>query len=94
MESSTTSLAEPRRTTKHRSLQCTRRPGSPAGQIFHAAGPSDGGWTIVAVHESQQSWESFRDDILMPRLQAGISGGFASPPNETVFDVASLVSQG
>lgn len=62
------------------------------GQIFHAAGPSAEGWTIVAVHESQQSWESFRDGILMPRMQAGIAGGFASPPNETVFDVASLVS--
>jgi hypothetical protein len=23
----------------------------PAGQIFHAAGPSAGGWTIMAVHD-------------------------------------------
>ena len=23
----------------------------PTGQIFHAAGPSAGGWTIMAVHE-------------------------------------------
>lgn len=30
----------------------------PEGQIFHAAGPSEGGWTIVAVHESQASWEN------------------------------------
>ena len=33
----------------------------PAGQIFHAAGPSAGGWTIIAVHDSQESWERFRD---------------------------------
>ena len=33
----------------------------PDGQIFHAAGPSEGGWTIMAVHESQESWETFRD---------------------------------
>ena len=49
----------------------------PDGQIFHAAGPSDGGWTIMAVHDSQESWERFRDDVLMPRLQAGVDGGFA-----------------
>src|SRR5207248_6017241 len=38
--------------------------GLPDGQIFHAAGASPDGWTIVAVHESQQSWEKFRDDVL------------------------------
>ena len=59
----------------------------PEGQIFHAAGPSAGGWTIVAIHESRESWESFRDGILMPRLQQGISGGFAGPPQETGFEV-------
>jgi hypothetical protein len=65
--------------------------GLPDGQIFHAAGPSADGWTIVAVHESQQSWETFRDGILMPRMQAGIEGGFPTPPAETVFDVATLL---
>src|SRR4051812_24872417 len=33
----------------------------PEGQIFHAAGPSEGGWTVMAVHDSQASWEKFRD---------------------------------
>lgn len=54
----------------------------PAGQIFHAAGPSAGGWTIVAIHDSRESWETFRDEILLPRLQAGIEGGFDNPPEE------------
>jgi hypothetical protein len=63
----------------------------PAGQIFHAAGPSEGGWTIVALHETQESWETFRDSILMPRMQAGIEGGFVSPPEETGFAVANEV---
>ena len=40
------------------------RSSLPKGQIFHAAGPSAGGWTIVAIHESKQSWEAFRDAIL------------------------------
>jgi hypothetical protein len=62
----------------------------PEGQIFHAAGPSTGGWTIMAVHDSQESWERFRDTTLMPRMQQGIEGGFATPPQETAVDVYKL----
>jgi hypothetical protein len=63
----------------------------PSGQIFHAAGPSEGGWTIMAVHDTQASWESFRDDTLMPRMQAGIDGGFAAPPEETAVDLVTVL---
>ena len=67
------------------------RKSLPKGQIgFHAAGPSAGGWTIVAVHDSKESWERFRDGILMPRMQQGIKGGFTTPPQETSFDVHNL----
>ncbi len=59
----------------------------PPGQIFHAAGPSEGGWTIVALHDSKESWERFRDNELMPRMAAGIEGGFTAPPAETAFEV-------
>ena len=62
----------------------------PEGQIFHAAGPSDGGWTVIAVHDSKESWERFRDDTLMPKMSAGIEGGFSSPPQETAFEVHNL----
>jgi hypothetical protein len=65
--------------------------GLPAGQIFHAAGPCEGGWTIMAVHDSQKSWETFRDTILMPKMQAGIAGGFESPPTETAVDLYKLL---
>lgn len=64
--------------------------GLPAGQIFHAAGPSEGGWTIMAVHDSRESWETFRDTILMPRFQAGIAGGFTAPPAEQAFETYKL----
>ncbi len=64
--------------------------GLPEGQIFHAAGPSEGGWTIVAIHDSKESWEKFRDGTLTPRMQQGIEGGFQSPPTETTFEVHSL----
>ena len=62
----------------------------PDGQIYHAAGPSEGGWTIVAIHDSKESWERFRDGTLNPKLQAGIEGGFTSPPQETAFEVHNL----
>jgi hypothetical protein len=65
--------------------------GLPEGQLFHAAGPSEDGWTIVAIHDSQESWERFRDGILMPRMQEGIDGGFATSPEETTFPVHSQV---
>lgn len=59
----------------------------PEGQIFHAAGPSEGGWTIIAVHDSKESWETFRDDILLPKMEKGVDGGFTAPPEERAFDV-------
>jgi predicted dienelactone hydrolase len=59
----------------------------PAGQVFHVAGPSMGGWTVLAIHDSKESWETFRDSILMPCMQQGIPGGFTEPPQETVFEV-------
>ena len=63
----------------------------PDGQIFHIAGPSSNGWTIVAVHESQESWERFRDDILVPHMQKGIEGGLPVPPEESTIDVYKLM---
>ena len=62
----------------------------PEGQIHHIAGPSEGGWTIVAIHESKASWEHFRNDVLMPRMRQGIAGGFTNPPQETTFEVYNL----
>jgi len=64
----------------------------PEGQLFHAAGPSAGGWTIVAIHESRESWERFRNDTLMPKLSQGVEGGFTSPPDETTFEVDTEVT--
>jgi len=64
----------------------------PEGQVFHAAGPSADGWTVVAIHDSKDSWEQFRDGTLMPQMQAGIDGGFAAPPEETTFEVSNQIS--
>jgi hypothetical protein len=63
----------------------------PGGQIFHAAGPSEGGWTIIAVHDSKESWEEFRDNTLFPRMQQGIEGGLPGPPEQTEIDVYKVL---
>ena len=61
--------------------------GLPEGQISHVAGPSADGWTIVAIHDTQESWLRFREETLMPTMLAGVEGGFTSPPHETFFPV-------
>jgi hypothetical protein len=57
----------------------------PEGQIFHAAGPSADGWVIVAIHDSPESWERFRDEKLSGL--SDVSGGFPTEPQETTFTV-------
>ena len=83
-------LAVRRSSTAHPWRRYIQRIGLPKGQTFHAAGPSAGGWTVIAIHESKESWERFRDDILMPTLQKGVKGGFIASPQEQAFEVYNL----
>jgi hypothetical protein len=46
----------------------------------------------MAVHETQESWVRFRDDILMPRMQAGVSGGFEALPEEQAIDLYTVMT--
>lgn len=41
----------------------------PPGQIARLAGPVDGGWRVISVWESQEAYEAFRRDRLMPVAQ-------------------------
>ena len=58
----------------------------PKGQTFHAAGPSGDGWVIFAVYDDKATWESWRDETLMPGL-AGTEGALVGPPEETGFEI-------
>jgi hypothetical protein len=57
----------------------------PEGQVFHVAGPSADGWVIVAIHDSEESWERFRDEKLIGL--SDVEGGFPTEPHETTFTV-------
>jgi hypothetical protein len=61
--------------------------GLPPGQTHHYAGPSAGGWVVVAVWDSRASWEKFREETLMPGLQGLGDSGFRGPPRATEFEV-------
>jgi hypothetical protein len=61
----------------------------PEGQTLHIGGRTDDGWIVIALHESRESWERFRDEILIPGLPE-VEGGFPGPPEETAFDVYKL----
>jgi hypothetical protein len=62
----------------------------PAGQLYHAAGPSPGGWSVVAVHDSKESWDKFLGEILLPTIQSQIKNGFTREPQVTCFEVDHL----
>jgi hypothetical protein len=65
--------------------------GLPAGQVYHAAGPTDGGWLIVAVWDSKESCDRFITETLMPTLPT-VEGGFAGPPQERAAEVHTLLA--
>ena len=61
--------------------------GLPPGQTHHYAGPGPTGWVVVAVWDSKQSWETFREDTLLPGLSGLGDSGFPGPPKMIEFEV-------
>lgn len=63
----------------------------PAGQTYHAAGPTEGGYLVVAVWDSKDACDAFIGGTLMPALQER-HDTFAGPPQERAAEVANLVT--
>ncbi len=61
----------------------------PAGQVYHAAGPTDGGWLIAAVWDSKNSFDRFLTETLMPTLPT-VKGGFTDPPQARTAEISNL----
>jgi hypothetical protein len=64
--------------------------GLPKGQIYHAAGPTDGGVLIAAVWESKDQFDRFLNDKLIASMP--IAGGFEGQPEERAAEIVNLVS--
>jgi hypothetical protein len=62
--------------------------GLPDGQLYHAAGPTEGGILIAAVWDSKESADRFLNEVLMPSMP--VEGGFSGHPEERVAEVTNL----
>lgn len=62
--------------------------GLPAGQLQHAAGPTEGGILIVAIWESKESADRFVSEVLMPSMP--VEGGFTGRPEERAAEAINL----
>jgi hypothetical protein len=61
--------------------------GLPEGQTYHAAGPTDdGAWIVVALWDSKESWDRFRDETLLPGFERLGDRGLGTP-QETTFEI-------
>jgi len=63
--------------------------GLPAGQTHHIAGPTDGGFLVVALWDSKASSDAFMADTLMPAMP--IEGGFTGRPEERTAEVSNAL---
>ena len=59
----------------------------PEGQTYHAAGATNDGWLVVALWDSRESYERFRDETLLPGLQTLGDAAFPTPPQSTEFEI-------
>jgi hypothetical protein len=62
--------------------------GLPAGQISHAAGPTEGGFLIAVLWDSKESSDRFLSETLMPAMP--VAGGFEGQPEERGAEVVNL----
>jgi hypothetical protein len=62
--------------------------GLPDGQIYHAAGPTEGGFLIAVVWNSKEDSDRFVRETLMAKMP--IEGGFTPPPEERTAEVVNL----
>jgi hypothetical protein len=64
--------------------------GLPEGQIYHAAGTTEGGYLIAAVWESKDYSEKFLHEKLLASMP--IEGGMSGRPEERTAEVTNLVT--
>jgi hypothetical protein len=51
----------------------------PEGCRDHIAGPTDGGWRVITVWDSEEQFQRFRNDTLIPAIQETGQGDRVAP---------------
>ena len=51
----------------------------PDGCQFHVAGPIDKGWRVITVWDSEERFQQFRDETLIPALREADQGERIAP---------------
>jgi hypothetical protein len=62
---------------------------TPEGLILHAAGPTDEGFRIIGVWESEDAWHRFREDRLDPEAEVA-----QTPPTFRALRAQHVVQRG
>ncbi|MEA2140341.1 MAG: hypothetical protein QOC91_440 [Solirubrobacteraceae bacterium] len=55
----------------------------PEGCLDHIAGPMDGGWRVITVWNSDEQFERFRTETLIPAMEEAGRGGSVAPSVKT-----------
>jgi hypothetical protein len=64
--------------------------GLPDGQIYHAAGPTEGGFLIMTVWDTKEASDRFISGTLMPAMP--VEGGFAGAPDAREAEAVNIQS--
>lgn len=65
--------------------------GLPDGQIWHAAGPTEGGYLISALWDSKESSDRFVREVLLASMP--VEGGYEGQPAERAAEVSNYVTR-
>jgi hypothetical protein len=65
----------------------------PAGLIVHLAGPTDEGFRIIGLWESEHAWQRFQRDRLQPAV-AAVGGPSRPEPRFRGLEAAHIVFGG
>jgi hypothetical protein len=63
----------------------------PEGCQLHIAGPIENGWRVITVWESEERFQQFRDEKLIPALREADEGGRIAP-NISAQPVHNLIT--
>jgi hypothetical protein len=65
----------------------------PDGLIFHSAGPTEGGWSVIDFWESRDLFDSFLADTLGPAIEELGDRAMPNEPSIKEFPVSNIIKR-